>query len=85
MTKAREARDPPAWNAATVAPRRDRQTIGLFQLCQVQINLMKYIGTESNHLEDVGVESTHTEQAIVPNRPLQRVALTETCALCPDH
>jgi hypothetical protein len=53
-------------------PRRDRQTIGLFQRRHVynRFDLIKHIGTESNHLEGVGAESNDAEQAIVPNRLL---------------
>ena len=40
----------------------DKQTIGLLQRRHVIMDLIKYIGKESNHLEDVDAGLIHSEQ-----------------------
>jgi hypothetical protein len=42
-----------------------------FGAATFRLDLIKYMGTVSNHLEGVGAESIHGEQAIVPKRLLQ--------------
>jgi hypothetical protein len=50
----------------------DKQTIGLLQRRHVQIDLIKYIGKESNRLEDVDARLVHAEQAVYTEYPDSR-------------
>jgi hypothetical protein len=47
----------------------DKQTVGLLQRRHVDINLIKYIGKESNALEDVEAGLIHSEDAVYTEYP----------------
>jgi hypothetical protein len=50
----------------------EKQTIGLLQRRHVRVDLIKYIGKESNHLEDVDAGLIHTEQSVYTEYPDER-------------
>lgn len=47
----------------------EKQTIGLLQRRHVRVDLIKYIGKESNHLEDVDAGLIHSEQGVYAEYP----------------
>jgi hypothetical protein len=47
----------------------DKQTIGLLQRRHIYIDLIKYIGKESNRLEDVDAGQVHSPQSVYTEYP----------------
>jgi hypothetical protein len=47
----------------------DKQTIGLLQRRHVHVDLIKFVGKESNHLEDVDAGLIHSEQSVYTEYP----------------
>jgi hypothetical protein len=50
----------------------DKQTVGLLQRWHVYIDLIKYIGKESNSLEDVAAGLIHSEHGVYTEYPDER-------------